>query len=148
MILRGAFLENAIPGGQNENGLIVRQESNSPVGKPRRQNEIILMRSGDIECRNFCFATASLTEGESHIHLFKLVCRDPECDGLKCNHGCYKAVDKDCQKILDESDMFILHIVFPTPLIFPSGNVSVKVKFLRKYSLGSHQRKQFGQISR
>ena len=51
-ILREAFLGGAIPGGRNENGLLVSQESISPLGKPRKQNEITLTRSEDIECRN------------------------------------------------------------------------------------------------
>ena len=74
-ILREAFLGNAIPGGQNENGRIVSQRSIAHVEKPRKQNEIIRMRSEDIECRNLCFPTSSLTEGESALHLFKLVFR-------------------------------------------------------------------------
>ena len=31
-ILRGSFLGGSIPGGQNENGLIVSQESMAPAG--------------------------------------------------------------------------------------------------------------------
>ena len=84
--------------------------------KHRKQNEIILIRSEDIECRNFWYSAASLKEDESLLRLFKLVCQGPECEGLNCNHGCYKAVDKDCHQILDESDMFMLHLEFPTPL--------------------------------
>ena len=53
-ILRGAFLGNAIPGGQNENGLLVSQEYMGHAEKPRKRTEIILIRSEDIECRNFC----------------------------------------------------------------------------------------------
>ena len=64
-ILRGAFWENSIPGGQNENGLLVSQESILPAGGHRKQNEIILTRSEEIESRNLCFPTASITEGES-----------------------------------------------------------------------------------
>ena len=53
-ISRGDFLGNTLPGGQNENGLLFSQESRSPVGKPRAQNEIILLGPEDIECRNLC----------------------------------------------------------------------------------------------
>ena len=97
------------------------------------------MMSEDIECSKLCLPAASLTDGESLLHLLKLVCQDPECGGLNCNHGCYKEVNKDCHKILDESDMFMLHIEFSTPLNFVCEKCIGKVKFLRKYSLGSHQ---------
>ena len=66
----------------------------------------------------FCLPSASLTDGESNLRPFKLVRKGPECEGLNCNHGCYKAVSADCQKILDESDVFTLRIGFPTPLNF------------------------------
>ena len=115
-ILLEVFVGDVEPGGQNETGLIVSQESIAPVGKHRKPNGIILMMSGEIECRNFPPSMASLTEGESTSRLFKLVCRGPKCAGLNCNHGCYKAVGEDRRKILDESDMFILHIVSPAPL--------------------------------
>ena len=111
-------MRNAIPGDQNENGLLVSQESMAHVGKDRKQNDIILIRSEDIECRNFRYSAASLTEEESLLRLFKIVCQGPECDGLNCNHGCYKAVNKDCHQLLDESDMFMLHIEFLTPIKF------------------------------
>ena len=88
------------------------------MGKHREQNEIILTMSGDIECRNLCFPIASLTGDESILRVFKLVCQGPECGGLNCNHGCYKAGNEECRKILDEFDMFMLHIEFLTPLNF------------------------------
>ena len=68
-------------------------------------------------------STSSLTDGESLLHLFKLECQDSECNGLNCNHGCYRAVNKECHIELDESDMYMLHIEFPTPKIPTARNV-------------------------
>ena len=115
--LREAFLEKTVPGGQNESVLLVSQESRILQEKPR-ENEITLLRSDDIECLNFCCTAESLAGGESLLHLFKLTCQGPQCEGLNCNHGRYKEVRKDCHKLLDESYMFMLHIEFPTPLNF------------------------------
>ena len=114
----GIFLGGTVPGDQNESGLLFSQESRIITAKHRETNEINLLRPGDIECLNFCFTAASLTEGESILHLFKLTRQGPECDGLNCNLGCYKAVSKDCHKLLDEPDMFMLHIEFPIPVKF------------------------------
>ena len=60
----------------------------------------------------------SLTEGESLLHLFNLECQDPECEGLDCEHGCYKAVSENSHIELDNSDMIMLNIEFRTPKNF------------------------------
>ena len=72
----------------------------------------------DIECLNYRFPTSSLTEGASILHLFKLECQDPQFEGLDFNHGRYKAVSPSCRNELDNSDMFMLNIEFPTPINF------------------------------
>ena len=72
----------------------------------------------DAECLNFRFPTPSLTENESRLHLFKLECQDPQCEGLECNHGGYKAANEGCHTELDNSDMYMLNIEFPTPINF------------------------------
>ena len=89
------------------------------MGKPRSQNEILLTWSVEIECLGFRFPTASLTEGESLLHLFKLECQGPKCADLDYKRGCFKAANQACRKILDESDMLMLHIENPTPINFP-----------------------------
>ena len=76
---------------------------------------MLLIRREDVECLNFRFATSSLTEGESLLHLFKLEFPDPRCEGLDCNNGCYKAANQSCHAELDNSDMFMLNIGFPIP---------------------------------
>ena len=116
------------------------------MGKPRGQNEIILTRSEDIECRNFCFTTASLTDGESPVRRFKLVRQGPECDGLNCNHGRYKAINKICHKILDESGMFTSHVEFSTTLNFVcdicigEGGISAEIFLLEVISANNSGR--------
>ena len=65
-----------VPGGQHESGLLVIQESRMLQGETRKIKEIALFMSDDIERLNFCFATASLTDDESLLHLFKLTCQD------------------------------------------------------------------------
>ena len=117
-LLLGAFSGSNLPGGKNGNGLLVIQESKSLPGKPLKTKEIILVRADGIECLNFRFPTSSLTDGGNLLHLFILTCQGPECEDLICNHGCYRAVSKDCRKILDETEMFTLHIEFPAPLNF------------------------------
>ena len=109
-LIREAFLESNVPGGQSGNGLLVSQESKTHQENPRKTEEIILVRTEDVECLNFRFSSSSLTEGGNLLHLFILTCQGPECEDLVCNHGCYKAVNKDCHKVLGESEMFMLHI--------------------------------------
>ena len=78
MILRGAFLGETLPGGQNESGLLLSQEYRiPPVGIRETKKEITLIRPDDIECLNSCFTTASLAEGASLLHLFKLTSQGP-----------------------------------------------------------------------
>ena len=76
------------------------------------------MMCGDIVCLNYRFTTARLTEGDSLLHLLKLECQGEECEVLDCEHGCYKAVIGNCHKELDNSDMFMLNVEFPTPTNF------------------------------
>ena len=66
----------------------------------------------------FSFSTASLKEDESLLHLRKLEWQDTQCEGLECNHGRYKAVSESCHTELDNSDMYMLNIEFPTPINF------------------------------
>ena len=103
------------------------------------RKEIPPIRREDIECLNYRFSTASLTEGESRLHLFKLEYQDPQCEGLDCNHGCYKAVIPSCRNELDNSDMFMLNVEFTTPVNFvckkcvDASGISSKL-FVRKSS--------------
>ena len=76
------------------------------------------MMSGEIECPNYRFTAASLTEGESLLHLRKLECQGEECEGLDCERGCYKAVSENCLLALGNSGMFMLNIELPTPVNF------------------------------
>ena len=138
-LLREAFLGNAAPGGQPESGLLVSQELKTP-GKSSENKDVLLVRVEDIECLNFRFPTESLTKDESLLLLFILTCENPDCADLVCDHGRYKAVRKDCRKVLDESDMFMMSIEFPTPLNSPRrkcfGKSEIYTKiFTRKSSL-------------
>ena len=76
------------------------------------------MRREDIECLNYRFSTASLTDGESLVHLLNLECQGPECECLDCEHGCYKAVNENCLIEPDNYDMFMLNIEFLSPANF------------------------------
>ena len=76
------------------------------------------MRRGEIECLNYRRPTASLAEGESLLHPFKLECQDPQGEGIERNRGCYKAVNPSCHIELDNSDMPMLQIEFHTPTNF------------------------------
>ena len=111
-------MESNLPGGQNGNGLLVIQESKSLPKKPLKTKESILVRADDTDCLNFRFPTSSLTDGGNFLRLFILTFQGPECEDLICNHGRYKAVSKDCHKILGETEMSMLHIEFPTQLNF------------------------------
>ena len=82
------------------------------------KHEILLTRAEEIAGRNFRFNPISLTEEETLLHVFQLVCGDPSCEEPDCGRGVYKAVSKDCHKDLDESDMCMLFIEFPNPVNF------------------------------
>ena len=96
--------------------MLPSQELETPQKIPLGNKEVILVRDGDIECLNLRFYTESLTNHESLLHLFILTCETLGCEDLVCGHGCYKAVNKDCRKVLEESDMFMMFIEFPVPL--------------------------------
>ena len=101
------------------------------------------MRCGYIGCLNYRFTAASLTEGESLLHLFKLECRGKECEGLDSEHGCYTAVNENCRIELDNSDMFMLNIEFHSPVNFvckkcvETSGISANL-FARKSSTKNH----------
>ena len=129
---------NVAPGGQLESGLLASQELETPRKIPRKDKEVLLARADDIECLNFRFSTESLTGGESLLRLFILTCETLDCDDLACNHGCYKAASEDCHKVLEEPDMFLMFVEFPTPLNFLCGECFGKSETPLKYLLGSH----------
>ena len=52
------------------------------------------------------------------MHLSKLECQDKNSEGLYCKHGCFKAVNPGCHIELDNSEMFMPQIEFPTPTNF------------------------------
>ena len=76
------------------------------------------MRCEDIGCLNYRFTTASLPDVESLLHLFKLEYRGPEFEGSDCERGRYKAVSENPHVELDNSDVSMLNIEFPTPINF------------------------------
>ena len=131
-------MANVAPVGQPESGLLASQELKTPQEIPRGDKEVLLVRADDIECLNFRFPTGSLAKDESLIRLFILTCETLGCEDLVFAHGCYKAVNKDCHKVLDESDMFMMFVEFPTPLNLLRKKCFGKAKCPRKYSLGSH----------
>ena len=110
-----------------------------PPDKGRCGKAILLIRCGDIECLDFRFFTAGIAENESLLHMFKLECQGPQCEGLDCNRGCYKEVNQSCHAELDNSDMFMLDIEFPAPGNFvckkcvDASDISSKLVFLRNY---------------
>ena len=88
----GSFDEVVVTNGQFGSDRIESQCLGSTPGKTRCGKEILLIMREDAECLNLRFSAASVTESESLLHLFKLDCHVPECEGLDCNHGCYKSV--------------------------------------------------------
>ena len=104
----------------------------------RGNREVLLVRAEDIECVYFRFPAESLTMGESPLHIFILTCETLGFEDLVCDHGCYKSANKDRHKVLDESEMFMMFVEFPTPLNLYARNVLKKVKFPRKYPPESH----------
>ena len=117
-LFREAFLENVAPVGQLESGLLLSRELKTPQEITRKDKEVLLVRADDTECLNFRFTAESLTKDWSLLRLFILTCETPDFEDLICNRGCYKAVSRDCHKVLDESDMLLMFIGFPTPLNF------------------------------
>ena len=111
----GAFDEVVVTNGQLERGQIESQVISSHPGMTSCEKETLLIICGDVGCLNYRYSTASLTEGDSLLHLFKLECQGPLREGLDCNHGCYKAANQSCHVELDNSDMFMLNIGFPIP---------------------------------
>ena len=79
------------------------------------RKEILLIRCGDIECLNYRFPTSSLTEEDSLLHLPKIERRDKNCECPYCKRGCFEAVIPDCHTELDNSEMFMPQLEFPTP---------------------------------
>ena len=64
------------------------------------------------------FSTESLTDGKSPLRISKLECQEDDCDGLDCNHGCFKAVNPNPRKELHDSEMLLPKLESRTPINF------------------------------
>ena len=98
------------------------------------RKEILLFRSRGVACVNCRSPTASLAEGESHIHISKLECQDNDCDGLDCNHGCFKSVNPMRRKELDDSEMLLPQLEPFTPINFVCKECIEVIEISRKIS--------------
>ena len=54
--------------------------------------------------------------GASRLRVSELECHYGDCAGLDCTHGCFKAVNNECHKELDESEMFLPQLDFSAPV--------------------------------
>ena len=133
-------MEVVVTNGQLESGQLESHVLSHPPERLGGGKEIRLIMCEDIGCFNFRFSTASLTEGESLLHLFKLECQDPQCEGLDCNRGCYKSVIESCHIEVGNSDMCMLNIEFRNPVNF----VCKKCVDVRGISLKLPRRKSPG----
>ena len=116
-LLREAFLGNLVPVGQIESGLLVSEESN-PLRKSTERKRNHSSKRWWYWVSKIAFLHGKSNERRKSFKSLLLTCQGPECEDLFCNHGCYKAANKDCHKVLGESEMFTLLIDFPTPLNF------------------------------
>ena len=67
---------------------------------------------------------------ESLLHMFLLTCGRERCEELVCDHGTFRAANPSCHENLDESDMFMHFIDFPTPIN------SICLKCIEKSNIG------------
>ena len=73
---------------------------------------ILTLRCVEIEFPKYRFPTTSSAGGEAILHIFKLECRDSECNDPLCNRCGLKALNKNHQTILDDAERFLQGLDF------------------------------------
>ena len=129
--LRAPFGEIVVENAQVEQD----DHTQSITNKPRYGKEILLFRSIAIGRLNYRFPTTSLVGGESLLRIFKLQCQGGECEGLDCNHGRCKEVNKDPRKLLGGSEMFLQELDFAHPINVVCRKCLESIGIMGKYQL-------------